>query len=111
LATSIQQTLEFVAEFKHGLFSERVSCADVFREYAGVVNAPVYDVTGQPASIQGAYGLYRQAIAYAAGSHLAVFNDFCKGGGRKVSDSDVQDAKREMDKVLSYLDQANGLLK
>src|SRR5512143_3061836 len=80
LLTVVRQTMDHVNSFKGALFQGGESCADFFRQFNGIVNAPTFDMTSQSSTVQGAYGLYRQAVT-TAGSKATVFNDICSSGG------------------------------
>jgi hypothetical protein len=59
------------------------SCDALRANYQLVVNAPTYDVSAQPANVQGGYGLYRQAIDIIV-EKIAPFDQICAAGGGRV---------------------------
>jgi hypothetical protein len=109
LLTVIQQTIEHANAFKGALFQGGESCADFFKQFNGIVNAPTFDMTGQSSTVQGAYGLYRQAIA-TAGSKAVVFNDICSSGGGAVGKLDVLVEIKLLEEAVSLLSQAEQML-
>jgi hypothetical protein len=109
LATVILQTIDLVNSFKGALFGGGETCVDFFKQFNGIVNAPTFDVTGQPSSVQGAYGLYRQAVS-VAGSKAAVFNDICSSGGGFVGKLDVLVEIKLLDQAVDLLGQALQLM-
>lgn len=55
-------------------------CAPLQQKFQSIINAPQYDVSGQPPQMQQAYGLYRQAID-VMNSRAVTILDCGKGGG------------------------------
>ena len=66
-------------------------------------------MTGQSSTVQGAYGLYRQAVT-VAGSKATVFNDICSSGGGFVGKLDVLVEIKLLEDALNLLTQAEGML-
>ena len=93
----------------HGSGGE--ACAPFLADYGGVVNAPEYDISAQPANVQGAYALYRQAVALIT-DKVRFISDVCtKGGGNvgklafDVGRTDIGTAASMLTNALSQLGQ------
>lgn len=78
------------------------SCGALQANYHTVVNAPTYDVSNQPANVQGAYGLYRQAINLIS-EQIAPYDQMCAAGGGSVG-------KLAFDVARGKINEAGGML-
>ena len=87
LADAITRTrlaVEAIGGQMDGMYHGRSGSCDALRaNYSTVVSAPSYDVSAQPANVQGAYGLYRQAIAIIV-EHITPYDEMCAAGGGSV---------------------------
>ncbi|MBI5565005.1 MAG: hypothetical protein HY870_08925 [Chloroflexi bacterium] len=79
-------------------------CAPLLAKYQSVSQAPVYDVSGEPASVQQAYDLYRSAIN-TLNLRSATFLDCGKGGG-PIGGLEWGETRLIIDKSLGLLGQA-----
>ena len=57
------------------------ACAPFMADYNSVVGAPQYDVSAQPANVQGAYASYRQAVSLIGEKVDSIAGVCRKGGG------------------------------
>ncbi|MBI5565004.1 MAG: DUF1080 domain-containing protein [Chloroflexi bacterium] len=108
LADTIQRTRNAVEaiggamdRLYHGGGSE--SCVAFMESYRAVVNAPTYDV---PASQQGAYAQYRQAVDFIAGSKVTQIANICLSGGGNIGSLDFNEARQAVNTAGSWLTQA-----
>ncbi len=85
------------------------SCGALQASYATVVNAPAYDVSAQPANVQGAYGLYRQAIAIIV-EHISPYDKMCAAGGGSVGKLAFDVARSKINDVGSMLTNAYNMI-
>jgi hypothetical protein len=86
-----------------GMYHGRSGSCDALRaNYRTVANAPSYDVSAQPSNVQGAYGLYRQAIAIIV-EHITQYDQMCAGGGGTVG-------KLAFDVARGKINEAGGML-
>ncbi len=85
------------------------ACEPLLADYYAVVNAPVYDVSGQPSNVQGAYGMYRQAVTIVA-EKIAKIRDICEAGGGSMSDLDFAISRTSIADASNLMGTAIGLL-
>jgi hypothetical protein len=85
------------------------ACAPLLTDYYAVVNAPVYDVSGQPGNVQGAYGMYRQGVAIVA-EKIAKIRDICEAGGGTMSELDFAISRTSIADASNLMGTAIGLL-
>src|SRR3972149_5195171 len=85
------------------------ACAPFLDDFFSVIDAPEYDVSGQPSNVQGAYGLYRQAIAIVD-DQLGKIATICLTGGGVIGPLDFDLARIAVNDAGSLLGQAIGLL-
>ena len=88
---------------------EPEACAPLLTDYFAVVNAPTFDVSGQPSNVQGAYGLYREAIAIIA-DKISKIRDICESGGGVIGDLDFSVARMAINDAGDRLGTALGML-
>jgi hypothetical protein len=74
--------------------------------YLAIIGAPKYDVSAQPANVQGAYGQYRQAVEYIAGSKVTQIANICLQGGGNIGALDFNEARQAVNTAGSWLAQA-----
>jgi hypothetical protein len=84
-------------------------CGPFLDEYNILANAPTYDVSAQPANVQTAYGLYRQALELAMPKILLAV-DVCNKGGGSVGRLDYWLSLPSLQKAEGQLNQAVSLL-
>ncbi len=77
--------------------------------YATVANAPTYDVSAQSANVQGAYGLYRQAIAIIV-EYISPYDKMCAEGGGSVGKLAFDVARGKINDVGSMLTNAYNMV-
>ncbi len=77
--------------------------------YRTVVNGPTYDVSAQPANVQGAYNLYRQAIAIII-ERISPYDKMCAGGGGTVGKLAFDVARGKINEVASMLTEAFNMI-
>ena len=85
------------------------ACEPLLADYYAVVNAPVYDVSGQPGNVQGAYGMYRQAVAIVT-DKIAKIRDICEAGGGSMSELDFAISRTSIADASNLMGTAIGLL-
>jgi hypothetical protein len=88
----------------HGSGAE--SCGAFMESYLAIIGAPKYDVSAQPANVQGAYGQYRQAVEYIAGSKVTQIANICLQGGGNIGALDFNEARQAVNTAGSWLAQA-----
>ncbi len=85
------------------------SCAELRANYNTIVNAPTYDVSGQPSNVQGAYDLYRQAIAIII-ERISPYDKMCAGGGGTVGKLAFDIARGKINETASMLTNAFNMM-
>ena len=85
------------------------SCEALRASYRTVINAPAYDVSAQPPNVQGAYGLYRQAIAIIV-ERISPYDQMCVSGGGKVGQLAFDVARGKINEVGSMLTTAFNMI-
>lgn len=85
------------------------SCEALQADYSTVVNAPTYDVSAQPANVQGAYDRYRKAIAIII-ERISPYDKMCAGGGGSVGKLAFDVARGQINEASSLLSEAYNLL-
>lgn len=85
------------------------SCEALRANYQVAVNAPTYDVSAQPSNVQGAYGLYRQAIAIIV-EHITQYDQMCAGGGGSVGKLAFDIARGKINEAGSLLTNAFNMI-
>ncbi len=85
----------------HGGGSE--SCTAFMQSYIAVIDAPTYTV---PASQQGAYAQYRQAVDFIGGSKVTQIARICLQGGGNIGPLDFNEARQAVNTAGSWLTQA-----
>jgi hypothetical protein len=85
------------------------ACAPFIDEYNVLKTAPTYDVNAQPANVQTAYNLYRQAIDLALPKIQAAV-DVCNQGGGSVGVLDYGAALPVLKNAEGLLNQARAQL-
>ena len=95
--------------FQRILVGRDEPCEPFVNEHNTLLNAPVYDVSAQPANVQNAYGLYRQGIDLALSKATPVA-DVCSKGGGSIGKLDVTTAAPVLKQAESLLNQALGAL-
>jgi|WetSurMetagenome_2_1015567.scaffolds.fasta_scaffold314576_2 hypothetical protein len=85
------------------------SCEALRANYSVVANAPSYDVSAQPANVQGAYDRYRQAIAIII-ERISPYDQMCAGEGGSVGKLAFDVARGEINKAGVLLSEAYNLL-
>lgn len=85
------------------------ACAPFLADYYGITNGPSYDVTGQPAATQGAYGLYRQAIGIIA-DRVRSIQEVCTAGGGSISNLNFNNARSAINDAGDLIGQALQLM-
>jgi hypothetical protein len=95
--------------FQRILVGRDEPCEPFVKEYNTLLNAPVYDVSAQPANVQNAYGLYRQGIDLVL-SKAAPVAEVCSKGGGNIGKLDVTTAAPVLKQAESLLNQALGAL-
>ena len=114
LRASVQETLLHVQAI--GGAMDRIyregrpeACAPFLADYYAVVSAPTFDVSGQPSNVQGAYGLYREAIAIIV-DKVSKIRDICESGGGVIGDLDFNVARTAINDAGDRLGAALGML-
>ncbi len=87
----------------------RESCEPLVAEITALKGLPTYQVGDQPAAIQDAYGLYRQAVDLAI-AKTASIADVCSRGGGEIGSLDLYTARQSFRDIYSNLSQALQLL-
>ncbi len=85
------------------------SCTELRANYSTIVNAPTYDVSAQPSNVQGAYGLYRQAIAIIV-ERISPYDQMCAGGGGTVGKLAFDVARGKINETASMLTEAFNMI-
>ncbi len=85
------------------------SCAELQANYRTIVNGPTYDVSAQPANMQQAYSMYRQAIAIIV-ERISPYDQMCSGGGGTVGKLAFDVARGKINEVASMLTQAYNMI-
>ncbi len=91
----------------HGSGAE--ACSPLLVDYNGTVNAPAYDMTGQPPATQSAYDKYRAAITIIAGKVQPIAN-VCNGGGGSIGNQDFNNARTSINDAGDLIGQALQLM-
>lgn len=84
------------------------ACAPLLTDYYAVVNAPVYDVSGQAGTIQGAYGLYREGVAIVT-DQISKIRDVCERGGGTMSALDFDVSRMAINEASGRMGTAIGM--
>ena len=85
------------------------ACAPFLADYNGIVNWPVYDMTGQSGATQSAYGLYRQAIGIIA-DRVRSIQEVCAAGGGGISNHNFNNARAAINDAGDLIGQALRLM-
>jgi hypothetical protein len=85
------------------------SCEALRANYGVVADAPTYDVSAQPANVQGAYDRYRQAIAIII-ERISPYDKMCANGGGSVGKLAFDVARGQINEAGSLLTEAYNLL-
>ena len=85
------------------------ACVPFLEDFFSVTGAPEYDVSGQPANVQGAYGLYREAVALVD-EQLSKIAIICLTGGGVVGQLDFDVSRTVVNDASGRLGTAIGLL-
>jgi hypothetical protein len=88
----------------HGSGGE--ACAPFMASYAAVVTSPTYDVSTQPANVQGAYALYRQGVDFVPASKISQIANICTGGGGTIGNLDFNEARQAVNTAGGLFSQA-----
>jgi hypothetical protein len=88
---------------------EPEACIDFLNDFYGVIDAPVYDVTGQSSQVEGAHALYREAIAIVV-DRVGVIRDECEVGDGIVPKTEFDLARMAINDAGDRLSQAIYLL-
>jgi hypothetical protein len=82
------------------------ACAPFMANYLAVSNSPTYDVSAQPANVQGAYAQYRQAVEFVPASKISLIANICQGGGGTIGNLDFNEARQAVNTAGGVLTQA-----
>ena len=82
------------------------ACAPFMASYAAVVNSPTYDVSAQPANVQGAYALYRQGVDFVPASKISQIAKICMDGGGSIGALDFNEARQAVNTAGGLFAQA-----
>jgi hypothetical protein len=85
------------------------SCTELRANYSTVVSAPTYDVSVQPSNVQGAYSLYRQAIAIIV-ERISPYDKMCAEGGGTVGQLAFDVARGKINEAGSMLTKAYNMI-
>ena len=85
------------------------SCTELRANYSTVVNAPTYDVGAQSSNVQGAYNLYRQAIAIIV-ERISPYDKMCAEGGGSVGKLAFDVARGKINEAASMLTNAFNMI-
>jgi len=85
------------------------SCAELQANYRAIVNGPTYDVSAQPANVQGAYNLYRQAIAVIV-ERISPYDKMCAGEGGTVGKLAFDVARGKINEASTMLSDAFNMI-
>jgi hypothetical protein len=114
LADAIRRTLGYVDDtggamdrLYHGSGVE--GCEPLLVDYAGIIDAPTYDLAALPANAQNAYGPYRAAVALMS-VKIRPIAMVCLAGGGNIGKLDFDTTRTAINEASSLLNQALGLL-
>jgi len=82
------------------------ACAPFLQSYMAIVNSPTYDVSAQPANVQGAYALYRQGADFVPASKITQIANVCLQGGGTIGTLDFNEARQGVNTTGSLFTQA-----
>ncbi len=85
------------------------ACAPFLEDFFSVIGASEYDVSGQPANVQGAYGLYREAVALVD-EQLSKIAIICLSGGGVIDQLEFDVSRTVINDASSRLGAAIELL-
>jgi hypothetical protein len=84
-------------------------CEPIVAEIDALKAAPTYDIGDQPATVQNAYSLYRQAVDLAVAKTVSIV-DVCARGGGEIGSLDAYALRQALRDIYSNLTQALKLL-
>ncbi len=84
-------------------------CEPIVAEIDALKAAPTYDVSDQPATVQNAYSLYRQAVDLGVAKTVSIV-DVCARGGGEIGSLDAYALRQTFRDIYSNLTQALKLL-
>ena len=82
------------------------ACAPFMASYVAITQSPIYDVSTQPANVQGAYALYRQGVDYVPASKISQIAKICLQGGGTIGNLDFNEARQSVSTAGSLFTQA-----
>ncbi len=82
------------------------ACGPFMSSYMTVLKSPTYDVSAQPANVQGAYARYRQGVEYLAGSKVSQIAKICLQGGGTIGNLDFNEARQAVNTAGGMLTEA-----
>lgn len=82
------------------------ACGPFMANYLTVANSPTYDVSTQPANVQGAYAQYRQGVEFVPASKISQIARICLEGGGSIGNLDFNEARQAVNTAGGLLTQA-----
>jgi hypothetical protein len=82
------------------------ACGPFMSSYLTILKSPTYDVSTQPANVQGAYARYRQGVEYLAGSKVTQIAKICLQGGGSIGGLDFNEARQSVNTAGGMLTEA-----